>query len=290
MSQSQTIYVSVVGNDMTGDGAFDNPFLTLDRACTLIRSFVNASATLRYVVNVGAGQFLNQAVTLSDWTYFFGQSKDATQISFASVELGPEWTAAGDHSAGFQDMSISGGCTIDFNAVSSNGGRVRFDDVVFGDQWHLSAFSASNQCLFSNCFMSAGYTQIGMNVICQDVLSLGDISMTSVNDGRNLPTLGSFVACGLSTLQLHWSASAGSNPVTASFQGTGQTGALTLDGAQATVNPASNPIAFPGGVTLLAGAPEPRRSLTGSRGGNAALATICSQLQASGGYVDNTVP
>lgn len=287
---TRTLYVSVAGNDTTGDGSFSKPFLTLDRACTLIRSFGNASTLLRYVVNVGAGRFINQAVTMSEWTYFVGQSKEATRIAFTSIVLGPEWTPAGDHRAGFQNMSISGGITIDFNTTSSNEGKVRFDDVVMNDQWHFIAFSAINQCLMESCFLFGGYTQVGMNMILQNTLSLGDVSMTSVNDGRNLPTLCTFAASALNTLQLHWTLSTGSNPVTANFIGTGQTGALTLDGVQATIDPTSSPIAFPGGVTLIAGAPDPRKILTGSRGGNAALASVCSQLAASGGYVDNTTP
>jgi hypothetical protein len=186
-------------------------------------------------------------------------------------------------------MTISGGQTVDFNAVSSNQGKIRFDNVTFNDRWTFTAFSAINQVLLNDCFMFNGYVQNGINLVAYGACSIsGNVAMNSINDGRNLPTLAAFIGCGMDSLTATWTASAGSNPVTATFQGAGMTGALTLNGAQASVAATSNPIAFPGGVTLTGGATDPRRNLTGSRGGNAALATVCTQLQASGGYKDST--
>lgn len=283
-----TVYVSKAGNDSTGDGSYANPFLTIDRACTLIRSFANASTNTRYVVSVGAGRFSAQAVTLTDWTYVVGQSIEGTRVAFSSITLGPEWAANVDHRSGFQNMSVSGGVTIDFNAIATNQGKVRFDQVVFNDKWHFVAFSAINQVLINDCFLFDGYTQDGVNLVAWASSISGNVALTSINDGRNLPTLAAFVGCGLDTLTQTWTASAGANPVTSTFQATGPTGLLTLNGAQATVDATSNPIAFPGGVTLLAGAPDPRKNLTGAKAGNAALASVCTQLAATGAFLDST--
>jgi hypothetical protein len=287
---NRVVWVMAGGNDTTGDGSYSNPFLTVGRACQLVTALGNASTTLRYVVMVGAGRFNGESVVLPSWTYVVGLSKEATRIAFTSLTLGPSWTPNVDQRGGFQNMTVSGAPTLDFNAVASNQGKLRFDDVVFNDRWTYSAFSAINQVFFDNCFGFDGYNQIGINSISQGCAWLGGpVQMTSVNDGRNLPTLAAFIGGALDGgLTATWTASGGSNAVTATLEGAGSAGPLTLNGAQASVAPASTPIFFPGGVTLTGGATDPRRNLTGSRAGNAALATVCTQLAATGGFTDNT--
>ena len=283
-----TVYVSKGGDDVTGDGSFAKPFLTINAACSLIRGFGNASTNVRYVISVGAGRFNGQAVVLTDWTYVVGESIEGTRVAFTSITLGAEWAANVDHRSGFQNMTVSGGATIDFNAIATNQGKIRFDQVVFNDKWHYVAFSAINQVLLNNCFLFDGYTQNGINLVAWASVISGNVAMTSVSDGRNLPTLGAFIGCGMSSLTQTWTASAGANPVTSNFQGTGVAGVLTLDGAQATVDATSTPIAFPAGVTLLNGAPDPRKNLTGAKLGNAALTSVCTQLAATGAFKDST--
>lgn len=283
-----TVYVRKGGSDISGDGSFNKPFATINAACTLIRSFANASTTNRYTVLVGTGRY-TEALTMSEWTFVVGDSCEGTRVTFTSFTLGADFTPNVDHRCGFQSMTISGGKTIDFNAVSSNQGKIRFDNVTFNDKWTFTAFSAINQVLLNDCFLFDGYIQNGINLAAYGACSInGNVAMNSINDGRNLPTMAAFIGCGMDSLTENWTASAGSNAVTSTFQGTGMTGLLTLNGAQASVAAGSNPIAFPGGVTLSGGATDPRRDLTGSRGANAALATVCTQLQASGGYTDST--
>jgi hypothetical protein len=66
------------------------------------------------------------------------------------------------------------------------------------------------------------------------------------------------------------------------------TGLLTLNGAAASVTVDSSQRNFVGGVTLTGGAPDPRYALVGSKAGNAALASVCLGLAATGGFVDST--
>ena len=283
-----TVYVRKGGSDSTGDGSFNKPFATINAGCTLIRSFANASTTNRYTILVGTGRY-TETLTMSEWTFIVGDSCEGTRVTFSSFALGADFTPNVDHRCGFQSMTISGGQTVDFNAVSSNQGKVRFDNVTFNDKWTFTAFSAINQVLLNDCFLFNGYIQNGINLVAYGACSInGNVAMNSINDGRNLPTLAAFVGCGMDSLTETWTASAGANPVTSVFQGAGMTGLLTLDGVQASVDATSNPIAFPSGVTLLNSATDPRKSLTGSKVANPALATVCTQLQASGSFVDNT--
>lgn len=285
------VFVNVAGNDLTGDGTQGNPFRSINRACTLIRSFGNASSTNRYAILVGPGRF-TEALVLTDWTYIVGDSIEGTRVTFSSITLGPEWSVNVDHRSGLQNMTVSGAPTIDFNTVSSNQGKLRFDNVVFNDRWTYTAFSAINQVVYHSVFCFDGWTQNGINFTCygSTVMNGSTVIMNSINDGRNLQTLMMLVGSGIDgNLTINWATSTGSNAAMCQLLSGAISGILTLNGAQATIYTAgSNPIAFPGGITLLNSAPDPRKNITGAKGGNTALASTITQLAATGGFTDST--
>jgi hypothetical protein len=285
------VFVNVAGNDTTGDGTQSNPFRTINRACTLIRSFSNASTTNRYAIRVGPGRF-TEALVLTDWTYIVGDSIEGTRVSFTSLILGPEWTANVDHRSGFQSMTISGAPTIDFNAVSSNQGKLRFDDIVFNDRWTYTAFSSINQVVYHSCFCFDGWTQNGINFTAYGsaVINGGTVTMNSINDGRNLQTLLTLTGSGIDgNLAINWATSTGSNAAMCQMLSSSISGTLTLNGLQASIyTTGSSPVAFPGGVTLLNSAVDPRKNITGAKSGNTALASTITQLVATGGFTDST--
>ena len=282
------VFVNVAGNDVTGDGTQGNPFRTINRACTLIRSFGNASTTNRYAVLVGPGRY-TEALVLTDWTYIVGDSVEGTRVSFTSLTLGPEWTPNVDHRSGFQSMTVSGAPTIDFNATSSYQGKLRFDGVVFNDRWTYTAFSAINQVQYTSCFCFDGWTQNGINFTSFGtvVMNGATVVMNSVSVCQTLMML---IGAGIDgNLTLNWTGTTSANQVACQLLGGAVSGTLTLNGAQAKIySPGSTPVLFPGGVTLLNSAVDPRKNITGSKGGNAALASTITQLVATGGFTDST--
>ena len=282
-SVNHIVNVQKGGSDTTGDGTLAKPFASINRACALIRSFANAGSTNRYVVAVGPGRFI-EALVLSEWTYIVGDSIEGTRVTFTSLTFGAEWTPAGDHRAGFQHMTVSGSPTVDFAAVSSNEGKLRWDSVVFNDRFTFAAFSAINQVEACGCKFLAGWTQNGINFACLNCSSIngGDVVMNATTVNAIAGIFGSGLDGGLIIT------ATGSTTGMVEMSGSAFEGHLTLNGANASIAASSNPLAFPGGVTLTGGATDPRKNLTGAKGGNAALASVCTQLAATGAFKDAT--
>lgn len=282
-SINHTVYVQKGGSDVTGDGSWGKPYATINQACTLIRALGNASSAHRYAVFVGPGSYV-ETLTISEWTYIVGSSIEGTRVTFTSFGFGPEWTALADHRSGLQHMTVSGAPTIDFATVNSQQGKLRWDDVVFNDTFNYVAFNAINQISCCRCTFLGGWTQTGINFSCFNCSSVngGAVVVTATTINAVVGVMGSGFdgaltvnATGVPTAMVEMAGS--------SFEGL-----LTLNGANASIVATSNPLAFSGGVSLLAGATDPRKSLTGAKAGNAALASVCTQLAATGAFVDNT--
>ena len=280
---NHVVYVQIGGDDINGNGSQGKPFASINRACTLIRSFANASSTNRYAILVGPGRY-TEALSLSEWTYIVGDSVEGTRVTFTSLTLGAEWAVNVDHRSGFQHMTVSGAPTVDFAAVTSNQGKLRWDSVVFNDGFTFTAFSAINQIETCSCKFLAGWVQNGINFACLNCSSIngGNVVLNATTINAIAGILGSGFDGGL-TIN-----ATGAPTGIVEIAGSSFEGGLTLNGANASIAPTSNPLAFPGGVTLLAGATDPRKNLTGAKAGNAAIASVCTQLAATGAFKDST--
>ncbi len=281
---SHIIWVSLGGSDTTGDGSIAKPFASINRACTLVRSYGNASTTNRYTILVGAGRFTENLV-MSDWTFISGFQTEATRVTFASFAFGAEWQPNVDHRGGFQNMTVSGGGPVDFNAALSDQGKLSFINVWFADAWTYTARTVNNQITLGSCLLS-GFTQNGFTYF--NVMNCSGVNGTNVvlNATAGLTATTYFRATELDgTLTLN---SVGANFCDMIWLASAVAGMLTLNGALVHVSGDSTPINFRNGVTLAGGAADPRFVLAGAKAGNAALASVCTQLQAWGGWVDTT--
>lgn len=283
---SRLLWVAKNGSDTTGDGTLARPFLTINRACTAIRALGNASTTIRYAVVVGPGRFTEDLV-MSDWTWIVGIDTEASRVTFTTFTFGAEFDANVDHRCGLQSMTISGGGPVDFAAANSEQGKISFINVWFADSWTFTAMTNQNQVTLANCLLS-GFTQNGFDYF--NVMNCAGVNGANftVNDTATLSATTYFRSSEIDG-QLFVNATAGgliyANVL---WLGSSLAGFLTLNGANASIAASSSPILFPGGVILLAGAPDPRLVLSGAKAGNAALASVCTQLAASGGFVDTT--
>ncbi len=281
---SHVIWVMLGGNDTTGDGTLANPFASINRACTLVRSYANASTTNRYTILVGAGRYTENLV-ISDWTWISGLSTEGTRVTFTTFAFGAEWTAAADHRAGLQNMTISGGGPVNFATAASDQGKLSFINVWFADLWTYTARTNQNQITLANCLLS-GFVQNGFdyfNIMNCSGVNAGNVT---VNATATLTATSYFRATELDgTLNI---TSNGANYSNVVWLASAVAGMTTLTGALASITADSTPLNFRGGVTLAGGAADPRFVLGGAKAGNAALASVCTQLQASGGFVDTT--
>jgi hypothetical protein len=254
---TQILYVNKGGNDATGDGSITKPFLTIQAATS---SVTDASTLKRYAILVGPGRF-DEPVVIKPWVFIVGTDTNGTRIGGA-VTIGPEWnTPAGplsDARGGFSTCTLAGSVTIDFNAVSSNEGKFLANNAVFNQAPVFTAFSAINQVVLSDVRMFAGYTQNGINMTLNAVyVQGGNITVNSINDGRNLPTfVSAFGGGAVGALTATWGTSLGSNAITLLLNSFPVNGLLTLDGLQVSLTATVNSIAQ-GSPTRLNSAPAP---------------------------------
>jgi hypothetical protein len=278
------VNVQIGGNDVTGDGTQARPFATLNRACTLVRSFGNASDTNRYCVLVGPGLFTENLV-LSDFTWIIGASLEATRVTFTTFAFGAEWTPNVVHRGGLQSMTIMGTPTVSFAAVASQQGRLSFVNTWVNASWTFVGFNALNQVIFANSRLS-GWTQTGIEQFylfsCTD--SGANNAVLNAGGGLNATAFlqGSIIGGALTAN------APGAEFANLAIYDSQVVGMLTLNGLNAGVTVDTSPRFFRGGVTLAGGAPDPRYILTGAKAGNAALTSVCTQLAATGGFLDST--
>lgn len=255
-SATQLVYVNKAGNDGTGNGSFGAPFLTLAAAMT---SIVDASVTKRYVIDLGPGTYTDP-FAVKPWIAIVGHSNLPTRISGA-ITFSADWTPAGDHRSSFQNITFATIAQVfDFNTVSSNEGKLIFQNCVFNLAPTFSAFSAINQISHNGCQFFAGFIQIGINHTLSNCFMQngGLISLTSVNDGRNLPTiLVGFGGGSDGPLTATWTLSGGANQIDIGLRAFAVQGMVTLDGASITYNTGSEGFPKPANLTLLNGAPAP---------------------------------
>jgi hypothetical protein len=258
----QQVFVNKGGSDITGNGTRYKPYASIASALTAIALLADNTSTHRYAIMAGPGNFA-EALVLEPWVYIVGTHQNTTRITAPTITFSANWTPAGDHRAGFNNVTMAGGpYTFDFNTVSSNEGKLTFQNVTWNTKPVFLAFSAINQVSMQNCYLLGGHAQTGINftALQTSYQNGASIDLTSVNDGRNLPTI--FSAYGGGTdgpLNATWTVSGGSNAVTVALYGFPIGGLVTLDGLQATI--IGEPECMTNGATLLNSAPLPKMAL-----------------------------
>jgi hypothetical protein len=255
-TSTQIVYVNKGGNDGTGDGSFSQPFLTIQAAMTAI---TDATLTKRYVLDLGPGTY-SDPFALKPWFAIVGHSNLPTRIS-GVITFSADWTPAGDHRSSFQNITFPTVAQVfDFNTVASNEGKLLFQNCVFNLAPTFSAFSAINQVSHNGCMFFAGFTQIGINHTLSNCFMQngGLMSLTSVNDGRNLPTiLTGFGGGSDGGLTAVWTLSGGANQIQISLRAFAIQGHVTLDGASIAYLTGSEGFPKPANLTQLNAAPAP---------------------------------
>jgi hypothetical protein len=147
--QAQVRFVTKGGNDATGDGTFDNPFLTIQAAIT---SITDASATKQYVVMVAPGIYTN-AFLLQPWIFIEGENREAVVLSPPPANwIGAGFAAAGSQISGVNNCTFGTDFLCDFAAVASPGaGQFFLTNISYA----ATAISATGNNVL-NLFQVAG--------------------------------------------------------------------------------------------------------------------------------------
>ena len=164
-SSSQTVYVSKGGNDITGDGTFNNPFATIPRA---MASITDSSPAKRYAIMVDTGNYV-ESFSLKANVMVIGSERVVVRIgtsgSFININ-DPTWSVSGDNRSGFHGVAlIASTLSFDFTAQSSVEGKLFFDDDAFNNTLVFTAFNSINQVTIQSSILVSGYTQTGINML-----------------------------------------------------------------------------------------------------------------------------
>lgn len=244
---TEVVYVSASdGSDSTGNGAFNAPFATIAHALTTI---TDAAANKRYVIKVSAGTY-NTALVLKYYVWIHGDGPEIIQIGGA-ISFDASWSGNADLQAGFDNVVFTATPTFDFSSVTSNNGKLFFNDTRFLGSATFVAASSLNQVTFENCNLLGGYTQHGIDMYFVN---------TSVGNARTIYLYSSSVSTtnltatgGGTNGNVLLATNPGDLAMASNLSGFGLGGGVTLNGTNLQFNSNTQPLT----VDLVNGAPSP---------------------------------
>lgn len=150
MTNAQSLYVEKNGNDSTGNGSPQFPYLTITAAVTAAVA-LSPTITKRIAIHIGAGQW-SDSVNLPANISIVGISQLGTNLTGAWTINSASW-AAGDNRGSFEMLRITGTISLDFTFSASNEGKMYFYDVRLPTSGLVVTCvdSALNQLEFIGC-------------------------------------------------------------------------------------------------------------------------------------------
>lgn len=182
---AQTKIVSRGGNDVSGDGTFTKPFATIAAALT---SITDASPTKRYIIKVESGAYTEGTIALKPNVFIVGDMKEAVRITASSFTLDAGFSGTGDHRSGLARVIINNAVNFDWNAVTSQAGKIYCSEVSFSSTINLNGYNnATAQAQFNDCLMFGAMTISGINVgVFKDNFVFNNITL---NQHTSLPSI-----------------------------------------------------------------------------------------------------
>jgi pectin methylesterase-like acyl-CoA thioesterase len=244
-----TVYVAKNGSDVSGNGTPSRPYLTVK---TAMDSILDATNLKRYALFVMPGRYDEVGLTLKANVFIIGSGQDwfTTRISNSTpIALDANFNVANDCRSGFHNINIASALSMDFNAVSSNQGKIYIRNCQITSTATFTRFSSINQVSITECQSFGLVTFNGCNSIIQDCDIFGGLTVNAVTgNNTDLVVLSSNLASAVSIT------GNGTNQVTVNFGANLMTSTLTAAGGMLTVNSDVTSLpsapAFSGGAVL----------------------------------------
>ncbi len=185
---SQVLFVSKSGSDVTGTGGQHKPFASIGAALAAI---TDASPTKRYLIKVLAGAYTEGAIALKANVFICGDQKEAIRISASSFALASDFSGSGDHRSGMSKLIIAAGnCNFDWSAVTSAAGKLYFSEVSINGSVTLTGHNnAIAQAQFDSCLFYSNITISGINVgVFNNNICFGNITLNQ-HPGGGMATI-----------------------------------------------------------------------------------------------------
>lgn len=180
---SQVLFVSKSGSDVSGTGGQHKPFASIAAALAAI---TDASPTKRYLIKVLAGAYTESALALKANVFICGDQKEAVRISASSFALASDFSGSGDHRSGMSKVILAAGnANFDWSAVTSAAGKLYFSEVSFGGTVTMYGHNnAIAQAQFDSCIFFGALTISGINVgVFNNNICYGNINLNQHPNG-----------------------------------------------------------------------------------------------------------
>ena len=181
-------YVSKNGNDSTGDGSVNKPYLTITAAQN---SITDASPTKRYGIIVSAGTYTEIGIfALKANVFIVGTTRDSVRIGATSFALASDFSGSADNRSGISQATILNNADFNWTTVTSAAGKLYFNEVSFNGTVNLYGYNnAIAQAQIDSCIIFGNFTISGINLgILTNTTYYGNITMTQ-HPGGGMPTL-----------------------------------------------------------------------------------------------------
>lgn len=241
------IYVDKSGNDSTGNGSVNNPYLTISNA---VAQITFATSAQRAQIKVGPGDYSNN-FSMKANIGIVGSNAITTRIT-GIVDLNdPSWNNANDNRSSFQSITLGSAETFDFTVQSATSGKLYFYGCRFNNTVTTIGFNSINQIDFEYSLFFNSYTQTGITSTFEACSLYGGTITANSSTITSNPTNITFYSGGTSGNLVGTYTS--TNPVAVTLVGFGVMGSISISGSQCTLSATSDSIPI-GGVTLASGA------------------------------------
>lgn len=157
---TQQVYVDKSGNDGTGTGSIEEPFLTISHALNVI---VDATSAKLYEIIVGPGVYA-ESPTLKPFIFIKGEDPSSTILDFQTipVALDASFGAAANAVYGFSFMTLKntvpGPIVLNFNALGGAGTSFMqcFNLIITAAIIPLGRPATADSFTFSGCIVASG--------------------------------------------------------------------------------------------------------------------------------------
>lgn len=185
-ANTKVIYVSLGGNDSTGNGSVINPYLTITQAMSTI-SATNATPV---VISIGAASFFETTLVLKPNTYISGLGSDASRIIIGSgsgnLTFHPNWATVSSR-GGLYNLALSQGTGVIYDSTAY-GGSAAGNDFLLGDVRISGNFIAhggnQNQDFidFNTGWIFGNTTLDGVSAVIDKAYLVGTVTTSTVNN------------------------------------------------------------------------------------------------------------
>jgi hypothetical protein len=245
---TQTVYVSMAGNDTTGTGSITNPYLTITHAMSTI---TDSLWEKRYVIEVGPGNFADN-FSWKAWVYINASTTGTTRLT-GNIDINDiSWSVPGSHSderSGAENITFAGTLVLNWTLQPSPFGKFYFWNCNMNNNLLATGENPINQIYIQGGQWFAGITYTGINVSLVGVAGFGgNITCNPSSTSAVLACTGGFLS---GNLVLN---STGGTGITASLLEFVVTGTITLTGAGTNLSATNSSLPILNNITIAGGA------------------------------------